>query len=99
MPNKCQLCFEKGTTHNRLNRHHVRGRKFPDIMWTHTNTCHWFAQWITNSFVELGIESSLTASFITFAYQRTITQREQVVPRSISPLPGDFIFPIVEGKK
>lgn len=72
---RCALCRKTGTERNPINKHHVRGKNYPDVMETHTHTCHWFAQWITNAYLMAGIEAELDERRIIYLYNRVVTLR------------------------
>jgi hypothetical protein len=86
---RCELCKQPGTKTNPVNRHHVRGRqKGRDekgyIMLTHSKTCHQFAQWITNLYVERDMIEALKPEHIVYLFNRICTVREG----------GAFVLPI-----
>jgi hypothetical protein len=81
---RCQLCRQRGTRDNPVNRHHVRGRcKGRDergyIMLTHSRTCHLFAQWITNLYMSAGRVDELRPEMIVYLFNRIATLREKEV--------------------
>ena len=73
---KCELCRKQGTKQNPTNKHHIRGKHFPEVMVVHSKTCHWFAQWITNSYVEMGRELELNANHLVYLYNRLTSVRD-----------------------
>ena len=83
---KCQLCYKSGTSRNPINKHHIKGKKFPDVMKVHTHTCHWYSQWVTNIYLAAGREDELTESLIRYLYQRTVTMRHE----------KNFVLPIYD---
>lgn len=85
----CQLCHKPGKKGDELNRHHVRGRrKNRDetgfIMLTHSKTCHLFAQWLTNLYLQAGMAEKLTIEHIIYMFNRVATLRD----------PDQFILPL-----
>lgn len=72
---RCALCRKGGSDKNPINKHHIKGKKFPDVMDTHTKTCHWFAQWITNWYMEMGLEHELDDKLIVYFYNRVVGLR------------------------
>jgi len=74
----CALCRKPGTNRNPINRHHIQGRKKHQhlpIMRVHSFTCHSFAQWITNLYLEAGLEEELNENIIVYFYNRVIGLR------------------------
>lgn len=85
---KCELCGKHGTPKNKVNRHHVRGRKQGRdetgfILLTHSKTCHLFAQWLTNLYLMTGKEAELSKLFLIYMFGRITTLRDG----------GQFILP------
>ena len=81
---KCVLCRKADTTDNPTNKHHIKGKKYPDVMRVHSHTCHWFAQWVTNLYLLHGREDELSEKFLIYLYQRVVTLTND----------GDFVLPV-----
>ena len=75
---RCALCRKQGTKNNRLNRHHVQGRKkgqHTPIMRVHSLTCHHFCNWVTALYQAAGRETELDERRIIYLYQRSVNLR------------------------
>lgn len=83
---KCQLCFRAETKRNPLNKHHIKGKRYPDIMKVHSVTCHKFCDWVTALYVLHGWESRLSEQFLRYLYQRVLTLQDDRM----------FVLPIYE---
>lgn len=78
MSDLCALCRKPGTKSNPTNRHHIHGRKkgqHTPIMRVHSKTCHQFAQWVTNLYIEAGCEDELNENIIVYLYNRVLGLR------------------------
>jgi hypothetical protein len=69
----CRLCFRPPTKRNPLNKHHIKGRNYPDVMRVHSRTCHRFCDWVTSLYLLHGWEDDLTENFLVEVYHRTVT--------------------------
>ena len=78
------MCRHAGTRTNPLNKHHIKGKKYPDVMRVHSHSCHVFAQFITNLYLLHGREEELDEKFIVYLYQRFVTLTHN----------GEFILPV-----
>lgn len=71
----CSLCRKRGTQGNPANKHHIKGKRYPDVMVVHSKTCHQFAQWVTNLYLEAGLEDELSDKLIVYLYNRVLGLR------------------------
>lgn len=69
---KCRLCFRPSTKRNPLNKHHIKGKKYPDIMLVHSQTCHRFCDWVTGHYLLHGWEDELSEGFLVELYHRIV---------------------------
>lgn len=86
MDRRCQLCFRSPTKRNRLNKHHIKGRNYPDIMLVHSRNCHKFCDWVTAHYLLHGWDNELSEELLVEFYHRTINQQRD----------GKFTFRIYE---
>lgn len=75
MSDLCALCRQPGRNNNALNKHHIKGKKYPNVMRVHSKTCHWLAQFVTDLYLEAGMESELNENIIIYFYRRAVGLR------------------------
>lgn len=71
MADICAICRTPGVKgKNDLNKHHIKGKRYPDIMRVHSKTCHWLAQFVTDLYLQAGMEDELNENIIIYWAQR-----------------------------
>jgi len=72
MQDICSLCRKPGTATNRINKHHIKGKRYSELMKVHSKTCHWLAQFVTDLYLEAGMEQELNENIIIYFYRRAV---------------------------